>query len=263
MLGAPSAPGKAFLRVKIALLLVVAAAVFPPAVAVGAPVAGASSLHVAETEAAETRTNGKIFGTDPREGRFSCSGTALDTPSRSIVLTAGHCVLEGGAWSRELVFIPAYDHGERPFGTFHVSAVHTMPQWRRTENPDFDVAALRVKPNQLGRLVDVVGARRWTTGKSRFSKFEIFGYPGGALAGEVLRRCNTKGLGSDTLTNRLTGPPTISGSCDMAGGSSGGAWIVKGGYVDGVTSYGYRHHFGRLYSPYFGPAVGNFLHGLP
>jgi V8-like Glu-specific endopeptidase len=263
MLGAASPLGKAFLRVRTALLLVVAAAIIHPAVAASAPTAGTSSLRVAETEAAEIRTNGKIFGTVPHEGRFSCSGTALDTPSRSVVLTAGHCVHEGGAWSRDLVFIPAYDHGERPFGTFHVSAVYTMPQWRRSENPDFDVAALRVKPNRLGRLGDVVGGRRWTTGRSRFSKFEIFGYPGGALEGEALRICDTKGLGSDTLTNALTGPPTIAGSCDMASGSSGGAWIVKGGYVDGVTSYGYRHHFGRLYSPYFGPAVGNFLHGLP
>ncbi len=49
----------------------------------------------------------------------------------------------------------------------------------------------------------------------------------------------------------------------MAGGSSGGAWIVDGHYVDGVTSYGYRRQHGRLYSPYFGAAVGSFLRGLP
>jgi V8-like Glu-specific endopeptidase len=263
MLGAASSPAKPFLRVKAGLLLVVAAAIFSPAAAANAPLAGASSLRVAETEAAEIRTNGKIFGTDPREGRFSCSGTALDTPSRSTVLTAGHCVFEDGARSRQLVFIPAYDHGERPFGTFHVSAVHTMPQWRRSENPDFDVAALRVKPNRLGRLGDVVGGRKWTTGRSRFAKFEIFGYPAGALEGEALRSCDTKGLGRDTLTNALIGPPTLPGSCDMAGGSSGGAWIVNGRYVDGLTSYGYHHHLGRLYSPYFGPAIGGFLSRLP
>ena len=43
-----------------------------------------------------TRTNGRILGFDPREGDYSCSGTALDTPSRSIVLTAGHCVSGAG-----------------------------------------------------------------------------------------------------------------------------------------------------------------------
>ena len=51
------------------------------------------------------RTNGRILGFDPREGDYSCSGTALDTPSHSIVLTAGHCVLEQGVVGRELTFI--------------------------------------------------------------------------------------------------------------------------------------------------------------
>lgn len=245
------------------MFFLLAALILPASAAASTPLAGTSSLRVAEASATENRTNGKIFGIDPRDGSYTCSGTALDTPSGSIVLTAGHCVLEDGAWAYDLIFVPAYDHGERPFGAFDVSAVYAMPQWRESENPDFDVAALKVKPNALGTLGDVVGGRKWTTGKSRFSAFQIFGYPAGALEGEALRSCDTRGLGSDALTNPFTGPPTIPGSCDMAGGSSGGAWIVDGRYVDGVTSYGYTHHLGRLYSPYFGPAVGRFLHGLP
>ena len=69
--------------------------------------------------------------------------------------------------------------------------------------------------------------------------FQIFGYPAAALAGEELRSCLAKGLGSDILTYRFAGPPTVPSACDMAGGSSGGAWIVGGEYIDGVTSYGY------------------------
>ena len=48
----------------------------------------------------------------------------------------------------------------------------------------------------------------------------------------------------------------------MAGGSSGGAWLL-GGAIDGVTSYGYPAQPERLYSPYFGAAVARFLRGLP
>lgn len=226
------------------------------------PAATASSIRVAEAAGLETRTNGKIFAVDPVEGPYTCSGTAIDTPSRSIVLTAGHCVVEAGRWGRDLVFVPAFDHGARPFGSFRASAVYPMPQWRDGENPDYDVAAIKVSPNLLGRLGDVVGARQWTTGKSRFAGFQIFGYPAGALEGEALRSCKAKGLGSDTFTNAFSGPPTVPGRCDMAGGASGGAWLFNG-RVDGVTSYGYTHHLGRLYSPYFGPAVGAFLAGLP
>ncbi len=225
--------------------------------------ATASSLHIADSAAVETRTNGRIFGYYPGHGRYSCSGTALDTPSRSVVLTAGHCVRVEGVWARNVVFVPAYDHGARPFGTFVARSLRAMPQWRKLENPDFDVGAIVVKPNQLGPLADVVGGRGWVIGRSRFSSFQIFGYPAGALQGEELRSCTTKGLGSDFRANRLPGPPTLPGRCDMAGGASGGAWIVDGQYVAGVTSYGYRSRFGRIYSPYFGPGVGHFLRGLP
>jgi V8-like Glu-specific endopeptidase len=229
----------------------------------GAPAAQASSIRVGDFSGDGTRTNGRILGFDPVEGDYSCSGTALDTPSRSIVLTAGHCVLQHGVVGRDLTFIPAYDHGQRPFGTFNVEVAYLMPQWRHSENPDFDVAALRVAPNELGRLTDVVGARGYVIDRSRHVNFQIYGYPAAALEGEELRSCLAKGLGSDVLTYRFTGPPTVPGSCDMAGGSSGGAWIVGGAYIDGVTSYGYTGYGNKVYSPYFGNEVGEFLARLP
>jgi V8-like Glu-specific endopeptidase len=225
--------------------------------------AGASSLRVSNAAATGVRTNGKIVGVDPREGAFSCSGTALNTPSRSIVLTAGHCVLANGITARRIAFVPAYDHGRRPYGTFHAESVYVMPQWRHGENPDFDVAALRVAPNELGSLADVVGARGYVTSKSRLSAFQIFGYPAASLEGKALRSCRAHGLGSDALTNGFSGPPTMPVSCDMAAGSSGGGWIVEGQYIDGVTSYSYAGRPTRLFSPYFGPAVGSFLRELP
>lgn len=254
---------KGFLRSVFPLLLTVLLVAPPTSAAAFAPVATPSSVRVIDASAVETRTNGRIFGFFPGLGRYSCSGTALDTPSRSIVLTAGHCVRDQGIWGRDVVFVPAYEHGARPFGNFSAEASFVTPQWRKLGNPDFDVGAFEVKPNRLGALVDVVGGREWTTGRSRLSALEIFGYPAGALQGESLRSCPTRGIGADPITNPLPGPPTMPARCDMASGSSGGAWIVEGRYVDGVTSYTYRGRFGRLFSPYFGPAIGNFLSGLP
>jgi V8-like Glu-specific endopeptidase len=229
----------------------------------GPPTAGASSIRVGEFSGVGVRTNGRILGFDPLDGEYSCSGTALSTPSRSIVLTAGHCVLERGLVGRQLLFIPAYDHGSRPFGIFEAEAAYLMPQWRRSENPDFDLAALRVAPNQLGALTDVVGGRGYVTGRSRHINFQIFGYPAASLDGEEMRSCIARGLGSDVLTFHYAGPPTVPSSCDMASGSSGGGWIVGGQYVNGVTSYGYAGAGNKVYSPYFGPAIGGFLSRLP
>lgn len=263
MLGAASrSPGRFLRAVFLLLTLAVAMSAVTVAAAASGPLAEDSSSRVPDTAGVEYRTNGKIFGVDPVRGPYACSGTALDTPSRSIVITAGHCIVEGRHWGHELHFVPAYDHGARPFGTFTGTAVYTMPQWRKFENPDFDVAAIEVSPNQLGTLGDVVGGREWTFNRSRFGDFEIFGYPGGAQQGEALRSCVTRGLGSDRLTYPLPGPPTVRGACDMARGSSGGAWLLEG-RVDGVTSYGYPFSRGRLFSPYFGSAIGSFLGHLP
>jgi V8-like Glu-specific endopeptidase len=225
--------------------------------------AGASSVRVVDVAEPGTRTNGRIFGVDPRTGPYSCSGTALNTPSRSIVLTAGHCVIEGGGEGRDLSFVPAYDHGKRPFGSFDAAAVYVMPQWRHGENPDFDVAALKVRPSRLGKLTDVVGGRGYATSKSRLSAFQIFGYPAARARGEELRSCRAHGLGLDRLTDRFAGPPTMPASCDMAAGASGGAWLFDGEYVSGVTSYSYQGRPTQLFSPYFGPEVGSFLRQLP
>jgi hypothetical protein len=52
-------------------------------------------------------------------------------------------------------------------------------------------------------------------------------------------------------------------SCDMAAGSSGGAWLFDGEFVSGVTSYSYQGRPTRLFSPYFGPEIGAFLRQLP
>lgn len=225
--------------------------------------ASASSVQVLNAAEVGTRTNGKVFGVDPVDGPYSCSGTALNTPSHSIVLTAGHCVVEHRREGRDIAFVPAYDHGQRPFGTFVAEAVYVMPQWRHGENPDFDVAALKVKPNKFGKLTEVVGARGFATSKSRTAAFQIFGYPAARARGEELRSCRAHGLGGDRLTYRFGGPPTMPASCDMAAGSSGGAWLFDGEYVSGVTSYSYEGRPTQLFSPYFGPAVGSFLRQLP
>jgi len=233
------------------------------ALAAALPAGTGASLKVVDPAAPATRANGKIVAVDARSGSYSCSGTALDTPSRSIVLTAGHCVTERGHRARRIAFVPAYDHGKRPFGTFRVKATYVMPQWLHGENPGFDVAALRVRPSKLGRLADVVGGRKFASSKSRLGAFQIFGYPAARAGGEEMRVCRAHGLGVDRLTFPFPGPPTMPASCDMAAGASGGPWLFGGEYVSGVTSYSYQGRPTQLFSPYFGPAVGAFLRRLP
>jgi hypothetical protein len=219
-----------------------------------------SSLPVGDASALGARTNGKIYATAPGLGTYTCSGTTINTPSRSVVLTAGHCIVERGVRATRFQFVPAFDHGRRPFGTFRSTSARVMAGWLLAENSDYDLGALIVRPNALGPLTDVVGARGFITDRSRFSRFEIFGYPEGAVGGLELRTCVGVGLGKDPHFD--PGPPPVPARCDMAAGSSGGAWLHGGRYVNGVTSYGYPHGR-RLFSPYFGAAVAAFLRALP
>jgi Trypsin-like peptidase domain len=228
------------------------------------PAGAGNSFKVTEPSAEANRTNGKILGLDPHFGPYSCSGTSLATPSGSIVLTAGHCVYDEGRFGTHLVFVPAYNHKERPFGTFLAERVFVPTPWRRTENSDFDVAAMQVAPTDLGTLTTVVGAKGWTSSRSRFTELQIFGYPGGGAKAEEMRECMTRGAGSDRSLGFLFGPPPLAANCNTASGSSGGAWLAEGGtLIDGVTSYHYPPDHIRHYSPYFGPQIDRFLHQLP
>lgn len=226
--------------------------------------ASASNIKVTEPTSEANRTNGKILGVDPRLGPYSCSGTSLATPSGSIVLTAGHCVYDEGRFGTRLIFIPAYSHGEQPFGAFTAEAVFVPVPWKRTENPDFDVSAMQVGSGELGTLTTTVGAKGWTSSRSRFTALQIFGYPGGAARAEEMRECVTHANGSDRVFARLFGPPPMGANCDMASGSSGGGWLAENGtLLDGVTSYHHPPNHVRHYSPYFGPQINGFLHQLP
>ena len=84
----------------------------------------------------------------------------LDCPYRRALRRRG-AGAGAGTWSSS----PPSTTGRRPFGTFAAEAVFTTPEWRQSENTDFDVAALLVKPNRYGTLSSVVGSRGYETGK--------------------------------------------------------------------------------------------------
>ena len=202
-------------------------------------------------------THGRIFGR--YEGKqFSCSGTVINTPSNRAIMTAGHCLHEAGVWSKHVVFVPAYQNGRRPFGNFYAKTLWVLRGWLNT-NFNFDVGIISVRANSNGKPGNVVGARGWATGQGRNQFYEAFGYPAGANQGQELRYCGSNYLGEDQSTYRDPGPPTMRIACNMAGGSSGGGWVIDEEFVNSVVSYGYSGQRNRLYGPYFGLAVKRLI----
>ncbi|MGB7587536.1 MAG: hypothetical protein WBM00_02390 [Solirubrobacterales bacterium] len=234
--------------------------------------ASASFAPVTEPAALPNAVNGRLFVRQGGRDGF-CSATAINSPTRRLVLTAGHCVntgpvgLFGGSsiWSRFLEFVPAYENGVAPFGAFiaHRSHVYAPKQWVKTGNPNFDVGAVLTSPNAEGiNVADAVGGGATVAvGLTRRQQFQTFGFPGN---GRHMQGCESPYVGDDSHTYPLPGPPTIAIRCHWAPGASGGGWLVnEGTTIDGLTSYGRHGDRVHTFGPYFSPAnVGHLIRGF-
>lgn len=226
------------------------------------PVAGVSHARVPNPEEPPLSTHGKLLiRIDGQQA--SCSATVINTPNNSTLVSAAHCVRSGygrhGSWAKRVVFIPAYDRGRRPFGSFLVSRAWVPREFWKYENPNFDVAVLRVKPNKLGKVANVVGARGWATDVSRNHRYTVYGYPAGKMQGEQMRSCTSRVFGIRMMSRQLPGPAPSRIVCDMAAGSSGGGWIYGRGYLNSVIGYATRGKPGILYGPYFGSEIRKLI----
>lgn len=232
--------------------------------------ASASFSPVSTPEVPPFSSNGRIF---IKRGKLRgyCSGTAINSPTRQLVLTAGHCVnsgREGGrasAWSNYMEFVPAYTGGAAPFGAFVArrASIYAPKPWTKQGNPDFDLGAMLTHPNAAGvNVADAVGGGATiVTGLSRHEEFQTFGYPGESMR---LQTCRSPYVGDDTSTYPLPGPPTLAISCRWAPGASGGGWLIGDGTeIDGITTYQELANKKRTYGPYFSnETVGKLVRGL-
>jgi hypothetical protein len=231
-----------------------------------------SSLHheVRRTSEFPYRTHGKVFFTLGVTD-YTCSGTAVRSPIRSLVWTAGHCVSDPGMAGPEFAtnweFVPGYKKGRKPFGEWPANSLGTTPQWGGNGSltggdSAFDFGAAVVAQHAGSRLQDAVGARRIAFNQARDKIYKAFGYPAGSpppeFDGRHLFRCRSRYKGSDPGV----GPPSpIRMACDMTGGSSGGGWVIRRDdrrYVASVTSYSYSGQGNSFYGPY----QGNVAHQL-
>jgi hypothetical protein len=223
-----------------------------------------AAFPVPDPAAAPFRSAGKLLGRidgDP----YSCSATSISTPSRSVVLTAAHCLRDPGSvgqWARRVVFIPAFEAGSRPYGTFRATWGRVLSGFTAF-NPKFDVGAFVVAADSRGKLGAVAGSRGWATGLSRDQSWSVFGYPANIANANRMQECDSGWYGNDLKTRGWPGPWPLRINCNMGHGASGGGWVTAGGLLNGVVDYGYRGRPDRLYGPYFGLAVRRLIGQMP
>lgn len=201
---------------------------------------------------AVVKTTGRIFFT--YQGRnASCSGSAVTSANESVVVTAGHCVKMGGEYHTNWVFVPGYDQGQRPHGTWVATKLLTTAQWDAREDINFDVAAAVVAPLQGRTLTDAVGGQGVSFNQGRRVQMHAFGYPAAApYDGSKLIYCSGRTF-DDFLMSRDHGL-----TCNMTGGSSGGPWFQSFsestglGTLNSVNSFKYNFAANWMFGPYFG-----------
>jgi V8-like Glu-specific endopeptidase len=201
-------------------------------------------------------TEGRVFFT--YQGRTaSCSGTAVTSQNRSTVITAGHCVKLDGAFHTNWAFVPAYNNGAAPYGTWTARLLRATPQWVATEDINYDIGAAVVNQLNGQSLTDVVGAQGIAFNQARGQRMYAFGYPAAApYDGTRLIYC------SGTVFNAFLSSG-LGMTCNMTGGSSGGGWFLNfsettgAGIVNSVNSYKINFFPNWIFGPYFGTDAQN------
>lgn len=203
------------------------------------------------------RAAGRVFltmdGVD-----FVCSAGSIRSANRDVVVTAGHCVKDGtGAWARNWVFVPGYDEGARPLGTFSARRMFVAGPWSRAADDSYDVGMVALN-TQLGRHVnDVAGALEIGFGVKRGQQTHGFGYPADPpYDGERLMYCAGAARPDPHSQTHDQGL-----RCDLTAGASGGPWLTGfdaatgRGTVTSVSSFKYSDDNSMMYGPYFGSAA--------
>jgi hypothetical protein len=207
--------------------------------------------------------NGAIFISLGGGEIARCSGTSVNAPNLSVVITAGHCVHDAGQWfDHRWVFVPGYHDGERPFGVFPAKWVGTTPQWFASSDENFDVGAAVVSRNERGqRLAAAVGGDGIAWGLPPSQVFDVYGYPvAPPFDGASQRLCSQAAFeGHDVASFFWPGPLNMAVQCEVTGGASGGGWVISGNVLDGITTYGYPSDPTTDFGPYFGRGVGRLF----
>ncbi|MER6449762.1 trypsin-like serine peptidase [Streptomyces venezuelae] len=171
---------------------------------------------------------GALF-TNGLDSDHFCTATVVSSPGRSMIITAGHCLLEGDQSTGSAVFAPAYANGFAPYGTWKIEEVFEDDRWAEGTDDDYDLAFARLAPDDKGRPIeDVTGAAVLDTSGRAGEQVTVTGYP--ADRG-IPRTCTAVAVRESATQQRFD-------CADFPGGTSGSAWIAGDGKIIGILTGG-------------------------
>jgi len=213
--------------------------------------AQASLPQPAASPTADTRSEPDQVGALFAGGSQVCTASVVDSPGRDLLITAAHCIHGGkdGWYTPDIRFVPGYDNGQRPYGTWTPRRMLVDPRWITSADPDLDVGFIVLKPLNGKKIQDVLGGDTIGINQGFTHLVRVSGYPEGS---EQPVTCLN-------WTSQQAGYQARFDCAGMPSGTSGSPWVtgynpdtgtgtivgVIGGYqLGGDTSW-------VSYSPYF------------
>ena len=187
----------------------------------------------------------------------------VDAPSDSLVITAGHCAYEcvpvlfdcEPTRSTNFNFVPAFKNGDKPFGEWPArgGGVRATPQYENNESLGYDVGARgdRAAQRQAPDRTCYRRARDRLQPEAKTSLPRLW-----LSAAPSLRTASRPTSAAAARAARTTAStPRDPDLLQHDRGATGGGWVIDGGRVASVASYGYGTQPKKLYGPYFGTAI--------
>lgn len=219
----------------------------------------AAASWAGSASSAPATTSGKVFFVGADGLNYVCSGSAVNSASKNVVFTAGHCVGRFNVWfnAHPWIFVPGYNNGNSPFGQWTARQLFTRAAWLTGDNRAEDIGAAVMNTNASGQhLVNVVGGQgfEWNFPLGQY-QFQ-FGYPQMTpFNGLILKYCTGNSF-NDGGFNGI--------NCNLTEGASGGPWLddFDGtfGRLNGVNSWVFLNSANVRFkwnSPYFGDDAGD------
>lgn len=177
---------------------------------------GPAGHAAASTDPRAVATVGALFPASVAPPH-TCTAGVVDSPFGNVIVTAAHCVVGSGAG---MVFVPGYDDGGAPYGSWTVTKAYAAAGWITGQDPKMDYVFLLVSPSSTNAtaapLQSVTGGNMLGLAPSPGQRVTVAGYEVGRDDQPVI--C--------APLVYLTGEYPSFDCAGYVAGTSGAPWIV-------------------------------------
>lgn len=220
----------------------------------------ASAQAVHSTAYGGVPTVGAVFFNNG-SGDHYCSASVVNSYSKRLLITAAHCIHggKGGHYATKVAFVPRYDKGKRPYGTWTARRLVVDKRWQRSSDADLDFGFISLNSRSGRNIQGVVGANKLAVNQGVGRWVTVTGYP------RIVWDKRDRPIYCTVKTKRQSRYQLRMDCTGFFGGTSGSPWLLNvsskthTGYINGVIG-GYQgggNSPNISYTPYFDKDVYN------